>query len=623
MLGSRLKRIEKPNRYDFRPESAALAAGSDGVVSYRNRVVRNVLYTIRGNAYNAVQQCLQIGRVMTADSIAVLNSFIIPEMSGYQQRFNGVTMLLAAGSGTLTIESESAGSHALAVKIGNDEQQLFTLGSRKTSVINYSIASDSYAYIYAVPAASASSNIAPKRTLAAANDSLKIYSIEVVPGNVIATGSVPQPAVTSPASDITETSFVANWDNTEAASFDLYVFKNGPTALQEAFDGNSVTTAALTSAGWEMTKGFVEEDALRLGTSSVAGDVTTPALGINGSAVMSFDIKAYANDKDLGKTLDISVVGTGSVNTNTVTTTADYSRYTLLLDGLAANSRVKIAAHEAANNRFLIDNIIVAKSGLGSMGTATAYSENFNSATIATLESAGWQLTKGACDESALRLGTSSVGGEAITPALGINGNATLSFKTKAYANSKDLGKMLDISVIGSGDIDGNFVTTSAEYVTYTFELSGLDTTSRVKIASHDDANNRFYLDNVKVAYHNVGEAPLEGYPVNTADYSHEVTGLEPGSSYSYYVIAKNEIGDEAEMSNIQIVSTLPGAAAVAAGDINGDTSVDGNDVSILLEMVLAGGVSAEQMPVADINGDNSVDGNDVSILLEMVLSGN
>lgn len=57
-------------------------------------------------------------------------------------------------------------------------------------------------------------------------------------------------------------------------------------------------------------------------------------------------------------------------------------------------------------------------------------------------------------------------------------------------------------------------------------------------------------------------------------------------------------------------------------GDLNGDGSIDGNDVSILLEMVLAGGVSDEQKAVADINGDNSVDGNDVSILLEMVLAG-
>ncbi len=57
-------------------------------------------------------------------------------------------------------------------------------------------------------------------------------------------------------------------------------------------------------------------------------------------------------------------------------------------------------------------------------------------------------------------------------------------------------------------------------------------------------------------------------------------------------------------------------------GDINGDKSVDGNDVSALLEMVLAGGVTDAQKSVADVNGDNSVDGNDVSALLEMVLAG-
>ena len=57
-------------------------------------------------------------------------------------------------------------------------------------------------------------------------------------------------------------------------------------------------------------------------------------------------------------------------------------------------------------------------------------------------------------------------------------------------------------------------------------------------------------------------------------------------------------------------------------GDLNVDGAVDGNDVSILLEMVLSGGVSDAQLAVADINGDQSVDGNDVSILLEIVLTG-
>lgn len=618
MVGSRLKPIKKKNRYDFTPASAALAAGDDGVVSYRNRVVRNVLYTIRGNAYNAAEQCLSIGRVMTADSVAILNSFIIPEMSGYQQRFNGVTMRLAAGNGSISIESESAGSHALAVKIGDNEQQMFTLGSRKTTSIPYNLANDEYAYIYAVSAGSASSPSPIRAT--AANDSLKIYSITIAPDNVISTGTAPQSAVVETGTDIAETSFVANWSGADDAdSFDLYLFQNGkPT--REAFDGNNITAESLAAKGWQLTKGFVEDGGLRLGTSSAAGEVITPALGITGGAVLSLDIKAYANNKDVGKLLDVSVVGNGSVDMTTLTTTADYSNYTLLLSGLNAESRVKIAAHEAANNRFCIDNVAYSASSLGSMGIANAYSENFNNTSVGNLETAGWQLTKGFAEDSALRLGTSSAGGEAVTPALGIKGDATLTFATKAYANSKDIGKMLDISVVGDGDIDGNIITTTADYVTYTFNLTGLNTASRVKIASHEDANNRFYIDNVKVAYENMGGTPLAVYPLSSDNYSFNVTGLAEASSYSYYVVAKNVIGEAAPRSGVATVVTL--GSPTARGDINGDQSIDGADVSALLEMVLAGGLTDDQEAVADLTGDGSIDGSDVSALLEIVLSG-
>ena len=60
----------------------------------------------------------------------------------------------------------------------------------------------------------------------------------------------------------------------------------------------------------------------------------------------------------------------------------------------------------------------------------------------------------------------------------------------------------------------------------------------------------------------------------------------------------------------------------VVKGDLNDDESIDGNDVSILLEMALSGGVRADQLEAADLNNDQSVDGNDVSILLEKALSG-
>ena len=65
--------------------------------------------------------------------------------------------------------------------------------------------------------------------------------------------------------------------------------------------------------------------------------------------------------------------------------------------------------------------------------------------------------------------------------------------------------------------------------------------------------------------------------------------------------------------------SCIIGDLNEVTGDLNGDNSVDSSDVSILLEMVLAGGV----VPIAaDINEDGALDSSDVAILLEMVLAG-
>lgn len=61
----------------------------------------------------------------------------------------------------------------------------------------------------------------------------------------------------------------------------------------------------------------------------------------------------------------------------------------------------------------------------------------------------------------------------------------------------------------------------------------------------------------------------------------------------------------------------------VEAGDVNADDSLDSADVSVLLEMVLAGGVAdGVQLMLADVNADGALDSADVAILLELVLSG-
>ncbi len=69
---------------------------------------------------------------------------------------------------------------------------------------------------------------------------------------------------------------------------------------------------------------------------------------------------------------------------------------------------------------------------------------------------------------------------------------------------------------------------------------------------------------------------------------------------------------------DFEFINELP---APKLGDINADGSIDGGDVSILLEMVHAGGLSDEQKLIADLNADGSIDDVDVSVLLGKVLN--
>lgn len=54
-------------------------------------------------------------------------------------------------------------------------------------------------------------------------------------------------------------------------------------------------------------------------------------------------------------------------------------------------------------------------------------------------------------------------------------------------------------------------------------------------------------------------------------------------------------------------------------GDLNGDDALDSSDASILLEIVLSGGL---YMEAADLNHDRAIDSSDVAALLEIVLEG-
>ena len=112
----------------------------------------------------------------------------------------------------------------------------------------------------------------------------------------------------------------------------------------------------------------------------------------------------------------------------------------------------------------------------------------------------GWSFTKGYVANQCIRLGTGEVAGSATTPALDINGNATLTFDAGAWnGNSEKL--IINLTIVGDGSIEPSSVTlTKGQFNTYTANITGANADTKVQFIAANAANNRFFLDEVKVS---------------------------------------------------------------------------------------------------------------------------
>jgi len=114
-------------------------------------------------------------------------------------------------------------------------------------------------------------------------------------------------------------------------------------------------------------------------------------------------------------------------------------------------------------------------------------------------DNTGWVLTKGNAASGCIKLGTSSVKGVAVTPALEkLNGEATLTFKAGAWNNEKE-STTLNIS-ISEGTLSESSVTlVKGEWTTYTITITGGTSASKITFEAAQASKNRFFLDDVVI----------------------------------------------------------------------------------------------------------------------------
>lgn len=179
------------------------------------------------------------------------------------------------------------------------------------------------------------------------------------------------------AANITESSFIANWEELEAAtgytvSLELVDMSNSgatETLLSEDFiklSSNNLQLSSLDTymsvSGWTGSRLYTAIGAMRIGTAANAGTLKTPALTANGKVTVKFNLKLY-NTKDTGSVLTLYLVDKNGTRTKIAdyTATSSYVSHSVGIDAPDSEFYIEFSTENSASDsrRVTIDDINV------------------------------------------------------------------------------------------------------------------------------------------------------------------------------------------------------------------------------------------------------------------------
>lgn len=141
------------------------------------------------------------------------------------------------------------------------------------------------------------------------------------------------------------------------------------------------------------------------------------------------------------------------------------------------------------------------------------------SGTVATTPQAtgfnGWTLATAYRGDGCLKLGSGSNKGSAQTPAIGIVGNALLSFKAGAWDGNTEQTELV-LTISGGGTLASSSLTmTKGSFSSFSVAITGSTANTKVTLAGKNASNSRFFLDDVVVAASNTPSINLQGNSAN------------------------------------------------------------------------------------------------------------
>ncbi len=205
-------------------------------------------------------------------------------------------------------------------------------------------------------------------------------------------------------SNPTDTTFDAEWTAcTGATSYQFQVatapeFKAaraGDAILSEDFakcttaNGSDISSKLdeyTETAGWTGVKVFEDDGRVKLGSSSAAGSLVTPAVDIPAGAAFSFKIAKYGSDTG---TVDVQISVDGgefeSLFESPITPVADGETYETEFDEAVASAQIKFIT---SAKRAYVDDVVLSGEGGGGSGSAIVIDETTSdlSCTVEGLE---------------------------------------------------------------------------------------------------------------------------------------------------------------------------------------------------------------------------------------------
>lgn len=160
-------------------EEISFSDNVDEETDLSNTVIENTYFNMdaeNGDGFDAMEQALVLNSTTTVEQMSAIQDVEVGD-AAVQENYSGIIFEIPAGSGIVTVDTKTIGSHVLNVQIGNSVPTKITKSDRGTVDIPYNVTEPTYVYLYASTAEGSAARL--DRAPSAAANSVLLYGYKI------------------------------------------------------------------------------------------------------------------------------------------------------------------------------------------------------------------------------------------------------------------------------------------------------------------------------------------------------------------------------------------------------------------------------------------------------------